>query len=220
MGIGGPGGTSGQGGPGISRTFSEAAKTFQIIRNVSDFDEESTLSQFTGQINSLLLDKINSSFAHNQDGINDTKTFIQQFVDDLMFYTVEGYDIATIQADRLRQSFQTWQNAFCYYYNELFCRFPLVRHDDEISILIPDHHMDFIVSKQLRALCYLLLDDLWCNWTKFLEILSGTNSSTSVNTKCSWDHLTLKLYQDLENVNQYEVETVGLCYNQTVMVKV
>lgn len=219
-GIIGTGGTGGTRGSEISRTFLETGKTFQVIRNISDFGQESTLPQFTDQINSVLLDKINSSFPYHQNSINDTKTFIQQFVDDLMFYTVEGYDIATIQADRLRQSFQTWQNAFCYYYKELFCRFPLVRHNDETSILIPDHHMDFIISKQLRALCYLLLDDLWCNWTKFLEILSVTNSYSPVDTKCSWDRLTLKLYQDLQNVNQYEVTTIGLCYNQTLLVKV
>lgn len=58
---------------------------------------------------------------------------------------------------------------------------------------MPDRHIDLIISKQLRALCYVLLDDLWCNWTSFLQVLSGTSYSVSNSTKCFWDYLTLKL---------------------------
>lgn len=169
----------------------------------------------------ILQNPTNSSL-ENEVSIDTLKTFIQQFVDDLTFYSVEeGNDITTIQANRLKESLQRWYNAYCYYAEQLFCRFPLPTHKDQVVIFIPDDHIYSWISKKLSGLCYVFLDNLWCNWTIFLETLTEIKNTTdSNNTHCPWDHVVLKVEQDIQDAHQYQIEALGSCYNQTLLLKV
>lgn len=150
--------------------------------------------------------------------LSDSRKFIQEFVDDYKYSYLEGHDISTIQMNRLKNYLENWQNAFCYYSNELFCKFPDPLDTNTISgvYLIPTEQMNCIFSN-LSQLCYFLINGLWCNWTLFLKTVPGTENFFSNNTDCPWDFVTLKIQENTEN---YEIQALGSCYNQTSFLKV
>lgn len=174
------------------------------------------------EIHSVIQENLTIFSSENQNIRINSKNFIQNFIDDSIFYALENSDIAATQADRLKYSLKIWQNAFCYYFNQLFCRFPLKNHINEIIILVPDNHINTLISKKLPGLCYYILENLWCNWGAFLNILSEKNHTISNGTYCLWDFVTLKIQENTTDhqINHYRIEASGSCYNQTIMIKV
>lgn len=146
----------------------------------------------------------------------DSSKFIQEFIDDYKSSNLEGYDISAIQMNRLKHCLQNWQNAFCYYSNELFCKFPEPLDTNSGMLLIPNEQMNCMFSN-LRELCYFLIDGLWCNWTLFLKTLPATENFFPNDTNCRWDFATLKIEENTEN---YQIQALGSCYNQTSFLKV
>ncbi|MGL4348458.1 MAG: hypothetical protein ACRCSV_03265 [Chlamydiales bacterium] len=158
----------------------------------------------------------NDSIIYSNPIFNE-KDFIQQFVNDFKFEVFDWFDLITIQAERLREHVTNWNNAFCYYVSEmLFCRFPLREHSNETSIILPDNHIDYIIYKNLKILCYIILDNLWCNWSQFTQILLEKNYTAFNQTKCPWDFVGIRIHQYGDN---YKIEAIGDCYNQTFFLK-
>lgn len=192
-----------------------------LVKVVNGVAVVSQLSK-SNKADNPILESSTDSPLKSKVSIDRLKTFIQQFVNDLTFpSSKEGRDIATTQANRLKESLERWQNAYCHYIEQLFCRLPLPIHKDQDIIFIPDDHIHSWITKKLSGLCYVFLDNLWCNWTMFLETLTDTNNTIhSNNTYCPWDHVVLKLKQDIQDAHQYQIEALGSCYNQTLLLKV
>lgn len=149
----------------------------------------------------------------------DSKKIIQQFIDNNRLDNLEGEDIIAMQVNHLKHCLQNWQKAFCYYSNQLFCRLPEALDSNAKMLFIPHEQMNCIFPN-LHRLCYFLIDGLWCNWTLLLEHFSETENFFSNNANCTWDFVTLKIQQSDMDINSYQLQALGSCYNQTSFFRV
>jgi hypothetical protein len=149
---------------------------------------------------------------------NDTykgEEILQEYLNDFIFGPFKDSELTQTQGNRLKSSLEIWDKAFCYYQrpNNLFCRCPLSRHENVSGIIIPDHYMSLIAAKNIPGICYILLNELWCNWDKIFNIFFQIENVHPQMGNCPWDQFAL-------NVNEYQIRAIGRCYNQTAMMRV
>lgn len=146
----------------------------------------------------------------------------QNYVDDIVGEASEIDNITKEHAFRLQSSLLDWNNSFCFFeFPNLICRLPSPRHLMERMIRVPLENLRKIFSENLSGLCYSLGKDLWCNWTRFFDILSIERNMTQNNDTCPWDQFLLCVKENSHNLYQItsSLRESG-CYNETVMIKV
>lgn len=149
------------------------------------------------------------------------KSVFQDYLDDYMVNYIKVSDIIFKQASRLKNSLQSWQNAFCFFNfpNHLSCRLPNPNYPPVISI--PTEQLHNMFSEDPIGLCYLFQNQLWCNWNKFLDIVSFTRSMAMNPLTCYWDQLSLKIKEIAEGIYQIGFRGgTGSCYNETAIIKI
>lgn len=167
----------------------------------------------------MYTEQVPHSFFTNQININYVNRMIQDYLNDYMVSFSQGSDILLKQVFRLKNSLQYWQNAFCFYKfpDNLACRLP---KPNQFLIHIPLENLQTMFSKELMGLCYLFQDQLWCNWAKFLDIVSVGGSVSTDQVNCAWDQLFIKIKEIVDGL--YEIQLKGGesgCYNKTITIR-
>lgn len=143
-------------------------------------------------------------------------SIIQPYLDDYISGNWTDYTLTKIQANRLNGTFENWDRAFCTYnYPDiLFCRYPN-NNDTTPGTLLPTHYTNAIAQHNLPGICYILLGDLWCNWTKIFQIFSQTISNyvTPSYFDCPWDLFPLRI----ESQDSLQVSAAGNCFNRSAI---
>lgn len=185
----------------VSTTASEILNTIRTSNGLTDRLKFKSIA-LQGQ--TFLLS--NNSY---QDGI------LQEYLNDFIFGPFKDSELTQVQGSRLKSSLEGWDKAYCYYQrpNILFCRFPLHRHLNDSGIIVPDHYMSIIAAKNIPGICYILLNELWCNWDKIFNIFFETENVHPQMGDCPWDQLAL-------NIHEHKITAIGRCYNQTAGMKV
>lgn len=201
-----------------------------LLPRIYDFIKNGFQVQFIKETNNLVIKKENRTF---HLGLNLNK-FAETFIDDSLTSQFNISDISEFRIDLIKDNLMYWSNALCVYYQKLFCRLPLDRHNNDNIALLPNDDIVRISNNstemEREPLCYLFLSDIWCNWTEFFRNIVSDYSAFN-DTSCINDVLILKLLPISNNkfpfadVSEYYNQTVlmkaiGGCYNQTILMKV
>lgn len=146
----------------------------------------------------------------------------QKYLDDFVSNTTEKSNITNMEVLHLKHSLLNWNNSFCFFDSpNLACRLRSPRHSMEKMILIPLENLRKMFSENLPGLCYSFWQELWCNWSKFFDILSIERNMTQYNDSCPWDQFFLSVEESSNNLYQIasSLRENG-CYNETVMIRV
>lgn len=153
--------------------------------------------------------------------VNRLQQIIQEYSHHYIVEPSEVWNIIQRQASQLKHSLQDWHNGFCYYEfpHSLFCKLPSSNKFSVVNIPLPELREAF--SENVLGLCYFFKKELWCNWSKFFDIMATTRSMSRDENSCPWDHLLLTIKEVIDGMHKIDVNggTSG-CYNETVMIKV
>lgn len=152
--------------------------------------------------------------------ISEEKIYIQKFIDTTLRYFEDASKISFLHLDYLKESFENWHNAFCFYRHRLFCRFPFERYMHETPTSIPLDYFETITLEKLPGLCFSIFNDLWCNWTKAIRMLTRGIDNLELIGYCPSDSLYLEIERAGNSTEFYQMNALGNCYNQTLVVKV
>lgn len=159
-------------------------------------------------------------FFISQDKATLEKVLVQQFIDDRIFNFQNATHLSILHLSHLKDLLIRWHNAFCVYRHRLFCRFPLEKYINETGAFIPMEYFEQITFSRAPGLCFSILNDLWCNWSKAIKMLTGRTDTLEITGYCPLDMLNFQVEQSEDNPNFYAINALGSCYNQTVLIKV
>ena len=159
-----------------------------------------------------------TSFSEQEITIND---IFQQYLDDYIVNYFNVRDIISRQVSRLKDSLESWQNALCFYSfpNHIACQFPLPNSNSLLGI--PIEKLKDMFSEDPIGLCYIFQEQLWCNWYKFLDIVSYTRSISINFFNCYSDQFFLSGKKLTENLYQIRFQgEFNNCYNETTLIRI
>lgn len=195
-------------------TATDAYKIFTEDVGIEDLNTvtmsvSKNLNSSLGEFDSSLIKNIDPEYF---------RQMVQNYLNDYMVHISKGSDIFIKQVFRLRDSLQYWQNALCVYYfpRKLACRLP---NPNQLSDYIPFDNLNNMFSENTMGLCYLLQNQLWCDWGKFLDTMHLTRNLPTDEINCSYDQIVLQIKEVMKGTYQMHLQgSKENCYNETLTI--